>query len=109
MSEYVSDHLKEVSRRLKEHRHGGLVLTGDGLESFINRMDQIQEMARDLENALSKSEWNKRATLEKITQAKRLAQVLAAVQIPESNVMLFPIAPRPVPRTEQPQGGGDAA
>lgn len=103
MAEYVSDHLKAISRRLAECRHGGIVLNGEGLESFIRRIDEVTEMARELECALSKSEWNRRAAGDKVRKAQRQAQVLAAIRVPGTNVRLFPVVPRPR------DGGGDAA
>ena len=106
--EYVSDHLKEVTRAVKECRHGGLYMDGENLESFIARLQQLTGMAVDLENALSRETWNRRAAGDASMKAKREAAVLAAMQIPGTNIRLFPVVPRPRPQPGR-NGGGDAA
>ncbi len=52
MTILLSDHLKVTRNRLAEHRHGGLVLTGEDLEDFIRRMTSFVTMSIELEQKL---------------------------------------------------------
>lgn len=103
--DYVSDHLKAVSSHLKEFRHGGIVLSGEELECFIDRIDSMASMAVDLENALSCTEWNRRAIADMVAaQSEQSTAVMIAMRSEDSNVVAFPSRPR-----GRQVDGGDAA
>jgi len=101
--ECLSDHLKATRSRLKEFRHGGIVLTGEPLESFIRRFDRFVEMAILLENEISRREWNDRARVDR-EQLMQLGggDILDAMRTTGRNVVPFrrPAAP--------PEGDGAA-
>lgn len=99
--DYLSDHLKRTRRDLDDARHGGLVLTGDELEAFIDAFDGFISLSIALENEVSKTWWNQRAAADRraVTALHDLA-VAQATGTPNTNVVVFP---------SRPGRGGDAA
>lgn len=93
--DYLSSHLEEARRRMIENRHGGVVLTGEDLEETIQNFGAFVKMAKQLENELSRREWNQRAQddLRRLVNEPS-AIVLDAMRSPDSNVVGFPGRPR---------------
>lgn len=96
----LSDQLKQARNRLTEHRHGGLVLAGDELEATIAAFGEFVALAKQLETALDRSEWNRKATVD-LSQLmnEQSAAVLDAMRSGDSKIVLFSARPgaRPTP------------
>lgn len=94
MTEFLTDHLKSTRDAFKHHVHGGKRFSSDEITALLGCFDELIAMADDLENDLSRHQWNEAARTEN-----------PATQT--GNVVLFPNIRRHAPLP--PRGGGDAA
>ena len=97
----LSAQLTAARNRMAQHRHGGIVLSGDELEETIRSFTDFAAQARQIESQLSQTVRLRRAAVDcRVLVNGRGAAVLAAFRGETSNVVPF------LPRSPD---GGDAA
>jgi hypothetical protein len=60
--EHLSDHLRATRNRIAEFRHGGIYLNDEEVEKFVRRLDQLTNMARELEGEIGRRQWSERTS-----------------------------------------------
>ncbi|MBP0439468.1 hypothetical protein [Tianweitania sediminis] len=114
MSLELSDGIADLSAMLFAHESGERALTKRKARYVRECLRAMWHRARELENLASRKEWNRlsreeREEREEREQRRREQLRLAdALSVPGTNVVLFPIVPRPIP-AEQADTGGSAA
>lgn len=93
MSYDLSDSLKEIGRRFDDFDTSGVVLEGMAVRNLTATLKTLASMALDLEHEISCSRWNTMAREERTLDA---ATIAAEATRPGSNVILFPVIPRPL-------------
>jgi hypothetical protein len=86
VSDYLSEELKKISRRLDDHDHEGLVMSGDDVANLARRLRHLGDAAVLLECEVSRHRWNIRARQERETRE----QLETAIASPGSNIIQFP-------------------
>lgn len=92
MSLELSDGLSEIGQLISEFQHEPRILDPNDARILGDRIRQLRQNARDLENRLSAKLWNDQARIERETEAERIAELAFQAG---SNVCLFPVIPRP--------------
>ncbi|RUU24987.1 hypothetical protein EOD08_23960 [Mesorhizobium sp. M6A.T.Ca.TU.002.02.2.1] len=92
MSLELSDGLFDLRRLIADYEHEARVLAPEDARILARCIKELGIKAREMENHLSRLLWNEQARAERAAEAERIA---SAVCQPGSNVMLFPVIPRP--------------
>ena len=92
MSLALSDGLTELGQILSDFKHEPRVLAPEDARILCDSLADLRRQARILENQLSAKLWNEAARLDRAAEAERIA---SAVSEPGSNLVLFPVIPRP--------------
>lgn len=92
MSLALSDGLAELSQMMSDFQHERRILEPHDARLLCQILKGLGLQARGIENQLSAKLWNEEARKDRAAEAERIAS--AACQ-PGSNVMLFPVIPRP--------------
>lgn len=88
--ETLSDRLKVARNRLTDHRHGGVVLTGDDLEATITGFNEFIRLAKQLETELDRADWNRKANVDlRLLINGQGAVVLDAMRSGDGKVVLL--------------------
>jgi hypothetical protein len=88
--EYCSEHLRGLRRKLAEHCHGGIVLDSEQVEGIVAHLDEAISMAKNLEFAISRSEWNRRAAADREALLTSSSVVILDAFRNDSKVVPFP-------------------
>lgn len=100
--EKLSEQLAQARSRLADHRHGGVVLSGEEVEEIVQNFGAFVRQAREIESQLSEADRIRRAGTDcRVLVNGRGAAVLAAFRGENTNVVAFP--------RRMPGSGGDAA
>ncbi|WP_411037053.1 hypothetical protein [Shinella sp. BYT-45] len=86
MSDYLSEELKALARRLSDHDHEGLVMSGDEVGKLARRLRHLADASVLLECEVSRHRWNMRARQER--EARE--ELANAIDAPGSNIVKFP-------------------
>jgi hypothetical protein len=92
MSLALSDGLSELRGLLADYTHEPRVLEPEDARVLTECIKELGRKAREIENQLSAKLWNDQARVEREAEADRIAE---AVFRPGSNLLLFPVIPRP--------------
>ncbi len=92
MSLEVSDGLAELSKLLADYEHEPRVMQPDDASTLRACLKVLRNAARRLENEVSQKRWNAEAKHDRIVETE---VILSEVTRPGTNVLLFPIIPRP--------------
>ena len=93
MSLELSDGINDLRRYLENYTHEPRVLEPSDAEIYVQILRVLFQHARTLENRLSRLLWNEAAEADLKDAVAR--EVLAEVSRPQTNLVLFPAAPRP--------------
>jgi hypothetical protein len=88
----LSDGLAELREFLADYAHERRVLDPEDARVLMEICDVLRNRARKLENEVSRTMWNGEARRERLMETET---VLAAISDPGTNVLLFPVIPRP--------------
>ena len=92
MSLDLSDDLARLADNFDQFVHGGIAMDGETVIGIVATLRSLYRAARQLENEVSKTRWNRAAELDRRIEARR---ILYEVGRPGSNVTLFPVIARP--------------
>lgn len=97
MSYDLSDGLGALRLRFANLKDcGGAHLLGDHeISEMVGALQAMRELALSLEHEVSRHRWNAEAQNDRLRYAARLGSALAQ---PNSNVRLFPVVARPIPK-----------
>lgn len=92
MSLALSDGLSELGQILSDFQHEPRVLDPNDARILCDHLANLRRQARLMENQLSAKLWNEAAREDRAAEAER---IVSAVTAPGSNLVLFPVIPRP--------------
>lgn len=97
MSYDLSDGLGALRSRFANFKDcGGAHLLADHeISEMVGSLQAMRDLALALEHELSRHRWNAEAQNDRLRNAARLGSALAQ---PNSNVRLFPVVARPLPK-----------
>jgi chemotaxis protein histidine kinase CheA len=81
--------------QMAECAHGGLQVSPEGMDQFLEELDALQTMATEMGNELKHHRLNYQYARDKEAQEKARA-VLAAANDTNSNVIAWPVCARPI-------------
>jgi hypothetical protein len=88
----LSGGLTNLAADFDQFVNGGLILDGEAVARLVAHLRKLKLRARELENEVSASRWNKAAREDRAREARA---ILAEAVRPGSNVTLFPVIARP--------------
>ncbi|TIV63074.1 MAG: hypothetical protein E5V89_32050 [Mesorhizobium sp.] len=92
MSLHLSDSLNQLGQMFSGFEHESRVLRPHDARMLRRILKELGQEARAIECQLSAKLWNDEARKDRTAEAERIALVASQ---PGSNVMLFPVIPRP--------------
>lgn len=90
----ASDRLFTVLTKFADFEQSGLTITSDGVRALRTELREIEALSKAQAHEISRHRWNAQARAD----TRRLDEVYAIAQAPNSNVAILPVVPRPQPR-----------